>query len=133
MTGRGPFGLVADLSGDPGPWLLRVLLAANAGRIAALVPSEHPDVRSQTAQQALADLIGPKYTLRFLRSQPDNWHTIAVADAVDATALEPPGRLVRRLLHPAPGQGGHPWRGGLRTAPPGPRRQPAPHQTAPAP
>src|SRR5258708_21475303 len=102
MTGRGPFGLVADLSGDPGPWLLRVLLAANAGRIAALVPSEHPDVRSQTAQQALADLIGPKYTLRFLRSQPDNWHTIAVADAVDATALEPPGRLVRRRLHRAP-------------------------------
>ncbi len=113
MTGRGPFGLVADLSGDPGPWLLRVLLAANAGRIAALVPSEHPDVRSQTAQQALADLIGPKYTLRFLRSQPDNWHTIAVADAVDATALEPPGRLVRRLLHRAHGKVGNVWREGL--------------------
>jgi N4-bis(aminopropyl)spermidine synthase len=113
MTGPGPFAVVADLSGDPGPWLLRVLLAANADRVAAIVPSEHPDVRSQLAQQALGDLIGPKYTVRFLRSQPDNRHTIVVAGAVDAAAVEPAGRVPRRLLRRAHGKVGNVWREGL--------------------
>lgn len=113
MTGPGPFAVVADLSGDPGSWLLRVLLAANADRVAAVVPSEHPDVRNQPAQQALSDLIGPKYTIRFLRSQPDNWHTIVVADAVDTAVFGPAGRLAQRLMRRAHGKVGNVWREGL--------------------
>jgi predicted methyltransferase len=113
MTGRKPFAMVADLSADPGPWLLRVLLAANADRIAAVVRSEHPDVRSEVAQRSLAGLLRPKYELRFLRSQPDNWHTIIVANAVDPEVLDPAGRLAQRLMRRVHGKVGNVWREGL--------------------
>ncbi|MGI8450476.1 MAG: bis-aminopropyl spermidine synthase family protein, partial [Streptosporangiaceae bacterium] len=113
MTGKDPFAVVADLSADQGPSLLRVLLAANADRVAVLVPSSHPDVSSQAAQQALAGLVGPKYDLAFLRSQPDNRHTIVVASAVDPGSLDPAGRVAQRLLRRAHGKVGNVWREGL--------------------
>ncbi len=113
LAGRDPFALAADLSGDPGPWLLRVLLAANADRVAVLVPADHPDARSQAAQRALADLLRPKYALRFLRGQPDDRHAIVVAETAGADALTSAGRLARRLLRRAHGKVGNVWREGL--------------------
>ncbi|MEU6642175.1 bis-aminopropyl spermidine synthase family protein [Saccharomonospora sp. NPDC046836] len=73
-----------DLSADPGPWLVRVLLAVNAERVALLVPNSHPDLGNAAAQQALHGLLGEKYRLRLLRSTPDNKHAVVVADAVPA-------------------------------------------------
>ncbi|WP_298180947.1 bis-aminopropyl spermidine synthase family protein [Saccharomonospora sp.] len=72
-----------DLDGDPGPWLLRVLLAVNAERVAALVPNAHPDLVDAAAQSALIELLAPKYRLRLLRSTPDDTHAVVVADRVD--------------------------------------------------
>jgi len=83
-SASGPEGdaVAMDLSADPGPWLLRALLGTNARRLALLVPNAHPDLANADAQAALKELIGAKYTLRFLRSTPDNRHAIVVADAV---------------------------------------------------
>jgi predicted methyltransferase len=72
-----------DLRADPGPWLLRVLLATNAQRLALLVPNAHPDLGNAESQSALISLVRDKYRLRLLRSTPDNKHAVVVADAVD--------------------------------------------------
>jgi predicted methyltransferase len=112
MSGR-QSSLVADLSGDPGPWLLRALLAANAGRVAALVPGDHRDLASEAAQDCLTALLAPKYRLRFLRGQPDARHAIVLAEAVAAETLDPPARLARRMLRQAHGKVGNAWREGL--------------------
>jgi N4-bis(aminopropyl)spermidine synthase len=105
--------LVADLTGDPGPWLLRTLLAANAGRVVALVPNGHPDLASESAQGSFSLLLRPKYRLRFLRSQPDPQHAIVLAEAVAAETLDPPSRLARRMLRRAHGKAANVWREGL--------------------
>ena len=116
MARRGPFAVVADLSADPGPWLFRLLLAVNADRVVALVPSEHPDVRNEAAQRSLTGLVRPKYKVRFLRSQPDSTHTIVVADAVEPDQLDAAGRLAQRLLRRAHGKVGNVWQEGLISA-----------------
>jgi predicted methyltransferase len=115
--------VVADLSADPGQWLLRVLLAVQADRAAVIVPNNHPDLASEAGQRSLASLIGPKYTLRFLRGQPDSGHAIVVATVVEsgkARADRQAGadgeagiRLVRRILSRAHGKLGNVWREGL--------------------
>jgi N4-bis(aminopropyl)spermidine synthase len=110
-TARG--SVIADLSADPGSWLLRALLAINASRAVLLVPNNHPDLASQAAQHALAALLEPKYRLRFLRSQPDAQHAIVLADQVDQATLDPAGRLRSRLLSRAHGKAGNIWREGL--------------------
>ncbi|VVJ15687.1 Predicted methyltransferase [Amycolatopsis camponoti] len=81
----GPEGdaVAMDLSADPGPWLLRVLLGTNARRLALLVPNAHPDLADERSQTALSELIRGKYALRYLRSTPDNRHAVVVADAVE--------------------------------------------------
>ncbi|MDI5979517.1 bis-aminopropyl spermidine synthase family protein [Amycolatopsis magusensis] len=87
INGKPDVALAFDLTGDPGPWLLRLLLATNASRVAILVPNSHPDLVNADAQAALLDLIGSKYQLKLLRSLPDNKHAVVVADAVDSPAL----------------------------------------------
>ena len=81
----GPEGdaVAMDLTADPGPWLLRTLLGTNARRLALLVPNGHPDLADQASQTALSTLVRGKYTLRYLRSTPDNRHAVVVADAVE--------------------------------------------------
>ena len=113
ITAGGRSALVADLSGDPGPWLLRTLLAANSERLVALVPNRHPDLASEAAQNSLTALLRTKYRLRFLRSQPDAQHAIVLAEAAAADTLDPPGRLARRILRRAHGKVGNAWREGL--------------------
>ena len=113
ITTGGRSAVLADLSGDPGPWLLRTLLAANSERLVALVPNRHPDLASEAAQNSLAALLRTKYRLRFLRSQPDAQHAIVLAEAAAADTLDPPGRLARRILRRAHGKVGNAWREGL--------------------
>jgi len=81
----GPEGdaVAMDLTADPGPWLLRTLLGTNARRLALLVPNAHPDLADERSQTSLAELVRGKYTLRYLRSTPDNRHAVVVADAVE--------------------------------------------------
>ena len=106
-----------DLSADPGAWLLRTLLAANAARLALLVPNHHPDVSSQAGQEGLAGLVGVKYRLSYLRNTPDARYTVVLADRVEPARVEPgpdPGTLLRRhVLDRAHGKLGNVWRDGL--------------------
>jgi hypothetical protein len=75
--------LVMDLTDDPGQWLLRVLLAAKAQRLAILLPNSHHNLTNAQGQKELTDLIGAKYRVKFLRSIPDNNHAVVVADLLD--------------------------------------------------
>ncbi|MFI5910725.1 bis-aminopropyl spermidine synthase family protein [Dactylosporangium sp. NPDC051541] len=73
ILGGGPLPadeLTVDLSGDPGSWLARVLLAVNAPRVTLLVANNHPDLRDEAGQAALRDLVGAKWDLRLRRSTP---------------------------------------------------------------
>ncbi|OZM73720.1 putative methyltransferase [Amycolatopsis antarctica] len=98
--------LVFDLTADPGPWLLRVLLATNAGRVATLLPNSHPDLGDARSQAALSELLAAKYRLRFLRSTPDNTHAVVLADAVapEPDEVDGAGLVARSLLTRAHGK-----------------------------
>ncbi|MFT7841327.1 bis-aminopropyl spermidine synthase family protein [Saccharothrix sp. BKS2] len=115
-VGKGAASLAVDLSGDPGPWLLRTLLACSPGRMAALVPNNHPDVASEKGQRALTSLVGTRFALRFLRSTPDGKHCVVVADQVLAGTLDAGGLAVREVLSRAHGKLGNVWREALVTA-----------------
>ena len=114
--GRGAASLAVDLSDDPGPWLLRTLLACAAGRMAALVPNNHPDVSSERGQRELLDLVGARFTVRFLRSTPDNRHAVVVAEPVPVAELDEGRTAVREVLLRAHGRLGNIWREALITA-----------------
>ncbi|WP_158849985.1 bis-aminopropyl spermidine synthase family protein [Saccharothrix deserti] len=114
--GKGAASLAVDLSGDPGPWLLRTLLTCSPGRMAALVPNNHPDVASGAGQQALKSLVDTRFALRFLRSTPDGKHCVVVADQVLAGTLDVGGLAVREVLMRAHGKLGNVWREALVTA-----------------
>ncbi|WP_033442606.1 bis-aminopropyl spermidine synthase family protein [Saccharothrix sp. NRRL B-16314] len=113
--GKGAASLAVDLSGDPGPWLLRTLLACSPGRMAALVPNNHPDVASAAGQRALTSLVDTRFALRFLRSTPDGKHCVVVADQVLAGTLDVGGLAVREVLMRAHGKLGNVWREALVT------------------
>ncbi len=113
MMTETPFALAADLRADPGAWLLRVLLAANADRVAAVVPSGHRDVRDETGQRGLAALVEAKFTLRFLTGQPDVGQTIVEATAVTANSPSPVASWLLRRVH---GKVGNVWRDALLAA-----------------
>ncbi|WP_158892435.1 bis-aminopropyl spermidine synthase family protein [Amycolatopsis anabasis] len=105
ITSRTPVAL--DLTADPGPWLLRALLAVNAPRVALLVPNSHPDLADAAAQEALARLVDAKYRLRYLRSTPDNTHAVVVAEAAAAPSA------AGTVLAKAHGKLGNVWREAL--------------------
>jgi N4-bis(aminopropyl)spermidine synthase len=102
-TRRAPGFVAVDLVDDPGPWLLRTLLAVNAERVAVLVPNNHPDLANAAAQHALTDLLAAKYSLRLRRSTPTPAHAVVEATAVD------PGQspVVHHLLTRAHGRTGN--------------------------
>jgi N4-bis(aminopropyl)spermidine synthase len=106
-------GVAVNLDADPGPWLLRVLLAVNARQVAALVPNGHADLASQAGQQDLRRLLAAKYALRFRRSFPASRQAIAEATAVDSDELDPAAYLQRYLLDRAGSKLRGAWRDGL--------------------
>ncbi|MFG2043265.1 bis-aminopropyl spermidine synthase family protein [Dactylosporangium sp. NPDC048998] len=118
ILGGGPLGaeeVTVDLSGDPGPWLARVLLALNAPSVTLLVPNNHPDLRDEAAQAALRELVGAKYDLRLRRSTPGPRQA-----TVEAT-LRPPGStpsVAGWLLTHAHGKAGNVLREALLRADP---------------
>ena len=107
LVRRDPFGVAIDLAADPGPWLLRALLATNATRVAILVPNGHPDLADARGQGALTSLLSAKYALRFRRSFPDSRHAIVEAARVPADSA---AGLVLERAH---GKAANSWREGL--------------------
>jgi branched-chain polyamine synthase A-like protein len=113
---------VADLAADPGPWLLRALLAANTRRLAIAVAPDHPDVATRPAQADLQQLVRHKFTLSFPPPAADAGHAIVVATQ-DAAGDEA-ARLTRYVLSRAHGKIGNTWREGLIRATGEPGSQP---------
>ena len=105
--------VAADLSEDPGPWLLRTLLAVNAARLALLVPNNHPDLANAEGQRGLAGLVAAKYTLRFRRSTPAPRFAIVEATAVRPDPADPAALVGHGLLTRAHGKLGNVWREAL--------------------
>ncbi len=102
---------VIDLAADPGGWLLRALLAANARRLAIAVPASHPDIATRQAQRDLQHLVQHKFTLSFLPPAAGARDAIVVAAA--AQAGDAATRLTRYVLSRAHGKIGNAWREGL--------------------
>ncbi|MGP4020388.1 bis-aminopropyl spermidine synthase family protein [Saccharopolyspora sp. 5N708] len=98
---------VFDLRADPGPWLVRMLLACNAERIGFLVDNNHPDIANETGQRGVCELVAAKYRLRFHRSSPDSKHAIVVGELVEERSV------AGYLLHRAHGKVGNIWREAL--------------------
>ncbi|HEV2087294.1 MAG TPA: hypothetical protein VGR21_03170, partial [Cryptosporangiaceae bacterium] len=105
--------LAVDATADPGAWLLRILLAATAHRLAIAVPGGHADLADAAAQTALRDLVAAKWSLRYRRSTPDPAHALVEATLVDSAELAPGAALVRRVLDRAHGKLGNVWVEGL--------------------
>jgi hypothetical protein len=105
--------VAVNLSTDTGPWLARVLLAANASRLAVLVPNNHPDLADAVGLSRLRRLTRTKYRLTISRATPDGRHAVVAADAVATEELGPPDLLARRLLDRAHGKIGNVWRDAL--------------------
>lgn len=104
LAGHDDAALAHDLTADPGPWLLRVLLARNAGRLAILVGNNHPDLANSVRQNELRELVSAKYQLRLLRSTPDDKHAIVVADQTPIEELDAPSRARNTVLGKAHGK-----------------------------
>ncbi|MCR3752893.1 bis-aminopropyl spermidine synthase family protein [Lentzea californiensis] len=115
-VGKGAASLAVDLSADPGPWLLRTLLASSPARLACLVPNNHPAVSSEAGQRELQELVATRFKLKFLRNNPDGKTTIVVADQVLTGTLSLGERAVREVLMKAHGKLRNSWREALITA-----------------
>ncbi|MET9232015.1 bis-aminopropyl spermidine synthase family protein [Lentzea sp. NPDC003310] len=115
-VGKGAASLAVDLSADPGPWLLRTLLASSPARLACLVPNNHPAVSSESGQKELQELVATRFKLKFLRNNPDARTTIVVADQVLTGTLSLGERAVREVLMKAHGKLRNVWREALITA-----------------
>ncbi|WP_093592090.1 bis-aminopropyl spermidine synthase family protein [Lentzea waywayandensis] len=115
-VGKGAASLAVDLSADPGPWLLRTLLASSPARLACLVPNNHPAVSSEAGQKELQELVQTRFKLKFLRNNPDAKTTIVVADQVLTGTLSLGERTIREILMKAHGKLRNVWREALITA-----------------
>lgn len=111
-----PTAVAADLSADPGSWLLRTLLTVGAERAALLVPNSHPDVADEAAQHALAENVRVKYDLRLYRSQPGPAYAVVIAERVDPVRLSPADAALGHILDRAHGTVANAWREGLVSA-----------------
>jgi N4-bis(aminopropyl)spermidine synthase len=103
--------VAVDLADDPGPWLLRVLAAVSADRLAVLVPNSHPDLATEEAQRALTALLAPKYALRLRRSTPAPKY--AVVEATAARSAPGAAPMAHDFLCRAHGKTGNVWREAL--------------------
>ncbi|CAO5241362.1 Methyltransferase [Frankia sp. AgKG'84/4] len=111
----GPGGrpaVVADLTDDPGPWLIRLLLAVNADRLAVIVDAGHPDLRSPGPAGALRAkwTATPEHDASPAGGSRTRLVTFAATDLAD---LRPGERLARWLLDRPHGRLGNIWRDGL--------------------
>ncbi|RRO12711.1 putative methyltransferase [Saccharopolyspora rhizosphaerae] len=104
---RGTDPVAFDLRADPGPWLLRMLLACNAEKVAFVLDNNHPDITNERAQSELRDLVADKYRLKLHRSTPDGKHAVVVAARADT------GSAADFLLQRAHGKLGNIWREAL--------------------
>ncbi|MBX9391252.1 bis-aminopropyl spermidine synthase family protein [Streptomonospora halotolerans] len=83
-----------NLTGGWAALLPRAVLAATGTEVFAAVPSHDPRVRDQAGQRALADLLAPRFAVRFLRGVPGPRLTL-----VHAAERAPAGPAEELLAH----------------------------------
>jgi N4-bis(aminopropyl)spermidine synthase len=100
-----------------GSLVLRALLAANARRVAVVCRNDVAELRDAAGQQALAQLIAPKYRIaRLLRSTPRPDMAVIVAEQAPAAALTAAGQVAACVYARPHGKIGNAWREGLIAA-----------------
>ncbi|MGI5126036.1 bis-aminopropyl spermidine synthase family protein [Pseudonocardia sp. CA-107938] len=104
---RRPGTVVVDLAGDPGPWLLRSLLAATVPRLVAVVPDGHPDLA------APVPFVGLKYALDVRRHHPARGLATVTAEPVPVGELDTARRVQRHVLDRATATLASAWRDAL--------------------
>jgi N4-bis(aminopropyl)spermidine synthase len=109
--------MVINLYPGFGALVFRVLLAANASRVAVVCRSDVPELRDAAGQQALSRLIGPKYQItRLLRSTPGPDMAVILAERVPAAGLTAAEQVSAYIYDRAHGKIGNAWREGLIAA-----------------
>jgi hypothetical protein len=104
---RRPGTVAVDLAADPGPWLLRTLLAATVPRLVVVVPDGHPDLA------ALPPFVQRKYDVTVRRRHPARGLATVTAVPVPVGDLDAAQRLQRHILDRATGVLATVWRDGL--------------------
>ncbi|EFC86620.1 protein of unknown function DUF43 [Parafrankia sp. EUN1f] len=104
-----------DLTADPGPLLLRGLLAVTGTHARFLVSADHPDVSTPAARAQLTDLLASKYRLSFPPSPSPGGarHVTVEAALIGAEGAASADLLARWLLERAHGRIGNVLREGV--------------------
>lgn len=112
VTGRAE-EVVVDLRDDPGPWLMRSMLALNAPRATFVVGSRHEAADGLNAGAPEWDLVRDKFGVLTVSPVPGEDLTAVRCVLADAAADQPPLRLTRFVLRRAHGRLRNVWREGL--------------------
>jgi hypothetical protein len=105
--------MVISLYPGFGSLVLRVLLAANARRVAVVCRNNVPELRDAVGQRALAQLIGPKYRITLLRSTPGPDMAVILAEKAPAAGLTAADQVAAFIYGRSHGKLGNAWREGL--------------------
>jgi hypothetical protein len=104
---------VVDLRDDPGPWLLRSLLALNADKVTCVLPSRHEGVDGLHAGTPPWDLLRLKYSALSARELPGPRLVVIRCELARATAAADADELARYILQRVHGRLRNVWREGL--------------------
>jgi Branched-chain polyamine synthase A C-terminal domain len=112
VTGRvGEF--VVDLRDDPGPWLMRSLLALNADTTTCLLREPHEALDDLNADSAAWDLVGAKFSSVSARELPGKGLVAVRCELAGPGPAGPELELARFVLRRAHGRLRNVWREGL--------------------
>lgn len=104
---------VVDLRDDPGPWLMRSLLALNAGKTTCLLPKRHEGLDDLNAGAPAWDLVRAKFSSLSTGELPGSGLVTVQCELADARAAGGELRLARYVLQRAHGRLRNVWREGL--------------------
>jgi hypothetical protein len=104
---------VVDLRDDPGPWLMRSLLALNASRVTCVIQKRHEGLDELNAGSAAWDLVRAKFSSLEVRELPGPGLVTVRCELADALAGRGEPELARFVLQRAHGRLRNVWREGL--------------------
>ncbi|HEY6278985.1 MAG TPA: bis-aminopropyl spermidine synthase family protein [Streptosporangiaceae bacterium] len=104
---------VIDLRDDPGPWLMRSLLALNADKVTCVLPRRHEGLAGFEAGAPAWELLRRKYPSMSARELPDAGLVTLQCERAGSRAAEAGDELAAFILQRAHGRLGNVWREGL--------------------
>lgn len=114
VTGRAE-EFIVDLRDDPGPWLLRAMLALNAPRASFVVDARHEELRDLAVAAGPWTLPRAKYETVSLERLPDHGLTAVRCVLADETTDDPGLALARYVTRRPHGKLRNVWREALIT------------------